>query len=87
MATLQRVDTSEQLAIHQSTMPAPTSEEGVTFTSELPRQISRRQYYDFFKDEDDDGREGSDWARVAPREARGLFDRLQFKTDDDFIRI
>ena len=69
--TLQRVDTSEQLAIHQSTMPAPPSEEGVTFTSELPRQLSRRQYYDFFKDE------------VDVREARSLFNRLRFKSDDD----
>ena len=69
LAALQRVDTSEQLAIHQSTMPAPPSEEGVTFTSELPRQISRRQYFDFFKDEGGDG-----------REARGLFEQLQLRS-------
>ena len=69
IGTLQRVDTSEQLAIHQSTMPALPKEEGVTFASELPRQLSRRQYYDFFKDDQED-----------VREARSLFDRLQFKS-------
>ena len=73
LAALQRVDTSEQLAIHQSTMPAPPSEEGVTFTSELPRQISRRQYFDFFKDEGGDGGDG--------REARGLFEQLRLKRE------
>ena len=66
---MQRVDTSEQLAIHQSTMPAPPKEEGVTFASELPRQLSRRQYYDFFNDDDE-------------REARSLFDSLLLKNDD-----
>ena len=70
IAMLQRVDTSEQLAIHQSTMPALPKEEGVTFASELPRQLSRRQYYDFFKDDQEDDR----------REARSLFDRLRLKS-------
>ena len=65
------MDTSEQLAIHQSTMPAPPREEGVTFSAELPRQLSRRQYYDFFKDDDDGGRRGG----------RGLFGRLPLKSD------
>ena len=64
------MDTSEQLAIHQSTMPALPKEEGVTFASELPRQLSRRQYYDFFKDDQEDDR----------REARSLFDRLRLKS-------
>ena len=58
---LQKVDTSEQLAVPQSTIPALPKEEGATrartFASELPRQLLRRQYYDFFKKCEEDGRE------------------------------
>ncbi len=47
---MQDDDVSEQLVIHQSKMPF--FRESLPFTSEVPRQLSRQQYFDFFKNEE-----------------------------------